>query len=261
MAERIEAVTLDLWDTMIADQTDEPKREARGLRRKTDEHRHLIHRALVRHGAIPPDVVAAAYDVTDVVFKKVWHDHHVTWTMPERLKVLLAGLGRELPGDEFDGLVMRLETMEFDVPPDAVPGIADALAALHESYKLCVVSDALVTPGRVLRELLGHYGLDRFFSAFVFSDEVGCSKPDPRMFHLAAERLGVDLGAMVHIGDREDTDIKGAHAVGMKAVLFTAVRRADESTTGADAVCRRAADLPAVVDRLAGAQAARARLS
>ena len=95
----------------------------------------------------------------------------------------------------------------------------------------------------------------------MFSDEVGCSKPDPRMFRLAAERLGVDLGAMVHIGDREDTDIKGAHAVGMKAVLFTAVRRVDESTTGADAVCRRAADLPAVVDRLAGAQAAQARLS
>ena len=253
MARTIEAVSFDLWDTMIADQTDEPKRKSRGLRSKVDERRHLVHEALARHGDISFDVVAAACHFADMAFRKVWLGQHVTWTVRERLCVLLDDLGRELPGDELDRLVARHETMEIDVPPDAIPGIGEALAALGERYRLCVVSDALISPGRVLRALLAHHGLDRHFSAFVFSDEIGCAKPDPRTFHAAAEQLGVDPGAMVHIGDREGTDVAGAHAVGMKAVLFTARCRADEASTTAEAVCRRAADLPAIIDGLAGA--------
>ena len=38
----------------------------------------------------------------------------------------------------------------------------------------------------------------------------------------------------------------------MKAVLFIATRDRDKDTTGADAICARHADLPAIIDRLAG---------
>ena len=256
MAGRIEAVTFDLWDTMIVDDSDEPKRRARGLRSKFAERRHLVHEAVNRHGAIAFETIAAAYDVADAAFDKVWKEQYVTWTVRERLDVVLGGLGRELPQGELDRLVARLENTEIEIPCDAVPGIGDALAALHGRYKLCVVSDALVTPGRVLRQLLAHHGLERYFSDFVFSDEIGCSKPDARMFHAAAERLGIDPSEMIHVGDREHNDVKGAQALGMKAVLFTANRGADEATTSADAVCRRHADLPAIIDRLATAAAA-----
>ena len=113
---------------------------------------------------------------------------------------------------------------------------------------------AMVSPGRVLRGMLRHHGLEDYFQGFVFSDEIGCSKPDPRMFHAAAEQLGVDLAAMVHIGDRDHNDIKGPQALGMKAVLFTAVRDADEDNTSADAICRDHAELPGIIDRLAAGQ-------
>ncbi len=253
MARPIKAVSFDLWDTMIADDTDEPKRRARGLPSKRDERRHLVHRALGRHGAIALDEVAAAYDAADAAFDAEWRERHVTWTVRERLGVLLGRLGRELPDDELDRLVARHETMEIDVPPDPVPGTGAALAALAGRYKLAVVSDALVTPGRVLRELLAHHGLERHFAAFAFSDEVGCAKPDARMFRAAADELGVEVGEMVHVGDREHNDVRGAQALGMKAVLFTRARNTDEAATGADAVCRSHADLPATIDRLAAA--------
>ncbi len=253
MAERIEAVTFDLWDTMIVDASDEPKREARGLRGKLAECRHLVHEAVSRHGEVAFDTVATAYDVADAAFDRVWMTLGVTWTVRERLDIVLGGLGRELPDEELDRLVARHEAMEIEVPPDAAPGIADALSALRGRYKLAVVSDALITPGRVLRQLLAHHGLERYFSAFAFSDEIGCAKPDGRMFRAAAEGLGVDPAEMVHVGDREHNDVGGAHALGMKAVLFTVIRDADEAATSADAVCRRAADLPAIIDRLGGA--------
>ena len=251
MAASIEAITFDLWDTMIRDETDEPKRAAQGLSSKPVARRTLLHTALARHGDIDFDTLSMAYDVADAAFNRVWKGHAVTWTVAERLGVLLDGLGRDLPADEFAQVVEATETMEGDVPPDAVPGIAEALAALAGRYKLCVVSDALVSPGRVLRGMLRHHGLEDYFRGFVFSDEIGCSKPDPRMFHAAAEQLGVDLAAMVHIGDRDHNDVKGPQALGMKAVLFTAVRDNDENDTSADAICRDHAELSAIIDRLA----------
>ncbi len=252
MAASIKAISFDLWDTMIRDDSDEPKRKAQGLGSKRDDRRRLVHEALNRDEAIAYETVAPAYDVADAAFDKVWKEHHVTWTLRERLRVLLAGLGRALPQAEIDRVVEATENMEIDVPPDAVPGIAGALEALSGRYKLCVVSDAIVSPGRVLRRLLDHHGLLSHFSGFVFSDEAGCSKPNPRMFHLAAERLGVDLRQMVHIGDRDQNDVKGPQALGMKAVLFSGVRDVDEATTSANAVCRKLAELPAIIGRLAG---------
>jgi putative hydrolase of the HAD superfamily len=251
LAGPIKAISFDLWDTMIEDESDEPKRAAQGLRSKRDERRHLVFEAVSRHGEITADTVETAYNVADAAFSKAWKEHHVTWTVRERLHVLLGGLGRHLPGDAFDALVRAHEVMEIDVAPDAVAGIGDALAALAGRYRLCVVSDAIVSPGRVLRELLDHHGLLKHFEAFAFSDELGCSKPDARMFHAVAEQLGVDLAEMVHVGDRDHNDVKGPQALGMKAVLFTAIRDVDEKTTSADAVCRDHADLPAIIDRLA----------
>ena len=251
MADGIRAITFDLWDTMIRDNSDEPRRLARGLGAKSEDRRRILHAALESGAPIAFETVATAYDVADAAFNKVWKEHHVTWTQRERLHVLLAGLGRTLPEDALDRVVAEIEDMEIDVPPEMVAGIDAALAELAGRYKLCVVSDAIVSPGRVLRRLLAHHGIEKYFDGFVFSDEIGCSKPDPRMFHAAAEQLGVDLGRMVHIGDRDHNDVKGPQALGMKAVLFTAVRDVDEKTTSADAICRDHADLPAIIDRLA----------
>ncbi len=72
------------------------------------------------------------------------------------------------------------------------------------------------------------------------------------MFKSAARQLGVEVAEMVHVGDREHNDIKGPQALGMKAVLFTATRDADRESTSADAICERFADLPGIIDRLAG---------
>jgi putative hydrolase of the HAD superfamily len=193
-----------------------------------------------------------AYDVGDAAFNKVWHDQHVTWTIGERLAVILKGLGRALPADDLSRVVREHEEMEVKIRPDLIPGIAEALTALHSRYKTCIVSDAIVSPGRCLRQLLASYDLARHFDGFVFSDEIGHSKPHPNMFADAARQMGVAIDEMVHIGDRDHNDVKGPQKLGMKAILFTATRSADKDKTSADAICERHADLPAIVDRLAG---------
>jgi putative hydrolase of the HAD superfamily len=182
----------------------------------------------------------------------VWREHCITWTIGERLQVVLTGLGRTLPEPALNEVADKLGRMEIEIFPDVIPGARESLAELSRRYKLCVVSDAIVTPGPNLRRLLEMHGLRDFFSGFAFSDEVGRCKPHRRVFEAAAEQLGVAVEEMIHVGDRDHNDIKGPQAAGMKAVLFTAKRAADKNKTSADAICERHADLPKVIDRLAG---------
>ncbi len=249
----IKAVTFDLWDTIVDDDSDEPKRAAHGLLSKKEERRRLMLEALQSVAHIDKDQVDLAYDVADAGFNVVWRENHINWTVEQRLRVVLNGLGRTLPGEIMAQLIEDTGRMEVDIPPNAIDGIGDALEELSRRYKLCIVSDAIVTPGTGLREILNTYDLGRYFQGFAFSDEVGHSKPHRSMFDSAARQLDVDVSEIVHIGDRDHNDIKGPHALGAKAILFTAARADDKGSTTADAICERAADLPALIDHLASA--------
>jgi putative hydrolase of the HAD superfamily len=246
----IKAISFDLWDTVIHDDSDEPKRAAKGLRSKKEERRYLVWDALNRIQPIAYETVTMAYDVAESAFNHVWHHQYITWTVADRLQLLLDGIGRSLPEEDFGAIVKAHEDMEITIPPDPIEGVAESLAELSKHYKLCVVSDAIVSPGRCLRQWLDMNGLKRHFSGFAFSDEVGHSKPHRDMFASAASQVGVEITDMVHIGDRDHNDIKGSQALGMKAILFTATRDRDKAITTADAICERYRDLPEIVARL-----------
>lgn len=251
----LKAVTFDLWDTVIRDDSDEPKRAARGLPPKREARRALAHAAFATGSPIPREAFECAYDTMEAAFHHVWRERQATWTVGERLEVLGDGLGRPLPPARREALARRLEEMEIEVPPDPVEGIAGAIAALSARFPLAVVSDTIYSPGRCLRQWLRMHGLGDAFRAFAFSDEVGRSKPHRDMFAHVAKALGVEPGEMLHVGDRDHNDVKGPQALGMKAVLFTAARDADRERSSADAVCERASELADIVMRVAGGRA------
>jgi HAD superfamily hydrolase (TIGR01549 family) len=246
----IRAVTFDLWDTVFIDDSDEPKRKAQGLAPKPVERRNLVQQFLARHEPISRELIDLAYDTTDAAFRQVWYGQNVTWTVRQRLSVLLKGLKRNLPEPEFDELVRLHEDMELTVRPDMAPNIADALNSLQGKYKIGVISDAIFSPGRALRQLLADYDLLEYFSSFIFSDEIGCAKPNPAVFQAAAKDLSVKPEEIVHIGDRELKDIEGPRAVGARAVLCTVVKDRCSENTKADAICSNFLDLPAILEKL-----------
>lgn len=59
---------------------------------------------------------------------------------------------------------------------------------------------------------------DELFDAMVISGEVGLNKPEPEIFRLGAERLGVAPGDCVFVDDLRE-NCTGAEAVGMTAIL------------------------------------------
>jgi putative hydrolase of the HAD superfamily len=250
MPRPVEAITFDLWDTIVIDDSDEPKRAAQHLRPKSEARPFCIYEALSRHTDLSFDTVRLAYNTANAAFNVAWKDLHVTWTVPQRLDIIFKGLGVTLPKDDLAALVETLENMEVVIRPDPIPGVHDTLKSLSQKYPLAIISDAIFSPGRALRQLLEGEGLLGCFSATVFSDETGFSKPDPRVFQSAAEQLNVKLENIVHIGDRDHNDVKGPQSLGARAVLFTASRDKDKENTTADAICERYEDLEAIIAKL-----------
>jgi putative hydrolase of the HAD superfamily len=60
------------------------------------------------------------------------------------------------------------------------------------------------------------------FDETVFSCEVGVLKPDPRIYQLCCERLGVPLQESLFVGDGANDELPGAERVGMTAVQLRA---------------------------------------
>ncbi|HEU5111417.1 MAG TPA: HAD family hydrolase [Micromonosporaceae bacterium] len=61
-------------------------------------------------------------------------------------------------------------------------------------------------------------GLDRYVADWVISEDVGVSKPNPRIFALAAQRVRMRLGNAWVVGDSPEADIAGAVAMGLPSV-------------------------------------------
>ena len=63
-------------------------------------------------------------------------------------------------------------------------------------------------------------GLDSAFDAVVISGEVGATKPDPAIFEVALDRLGMSERRehVWHVGDSLTSDVAGAVAAGLSSV-------------------------------------------
>lgn len=61
-------------------------------------------------------------------------------------------------------------------------------------------------------------GLDRYIADWVISEEAGVSKPNPRIFALAAQRVRMRLYGAWMVGDSPEADIGGATAAGLPSV-------------------------------------------
>ncbi|MCW3844560.1 HAD-IA family hydrolase [Micromonospora yasonensis] len=68
-------------------------------------------------------------------------------------------------------------------------------------------------------------GLDRYVADWVISEEAGVSKPNPRIFALAAQRVRMPLRGAWVVGDSPEADIGGASAAGLPSVWLHRGRR------------------------------------
>lgn len=99
----------------------------------------------------------------------------------------------------------------------AMDGAAALLPLVKVRARVGIVSNNLLEEQR---EKLRQCVLDRFVDVLVVSEDVGISKPDPRIFQVALDRLGCAAAETVMVGDSWSADVLGARAAGIRAVWF-----------------------------------------
>ena len=92
----------------------------------------------------------------------------------------------------------------------------EVLRQLHQTYPMVLVSNFYGNIAVVLRE----FGFEGLFSQIIESAVVGVRKPDPQIFTLGVEALGLNPEEVVVVGDSMDKDIIPAAKVGCQTVWF-----------------------------------------
>ncbi len=211
-----QAITFDLWETLIAD--------SRALDKKRAVYRvKRAHRILHRAG----------FDVSrkelELAHREVWESCWEKWerardisfadqvnlflnlARPGLVKALQPAVIREI-GEHYAKAVLRY-------PPRMIKGADLVLRELRkEGYTLGLICNTGRTPGFVLRKLLTRYRLLKYFDVALFSDETIVRKPDPKIFRLALKALNCPPSRALHVGDDLKNDVRGAMKAGMQAV-------------------------------------------
>jgi putative hydrolase of the HAD superfamily len=214
----IKAITFDYWHTLYVTQKSTDKFRSRILFLQESINSHQAK-------AFSLEAVEAASKVAKVTWDRTWIEEHRTIAADEWVGVVLKALEASVPPAQRLAIAEAIENSIFDDPPLLVKEAKTVIPALAEHYKLAIISDSGLTPGRVLRQLLEKDDLARYFTHFTFSDETGYSKPHPRAFGLTLAALAVEPAQAVHIGDLLRTDIAGAKRAGMRAVQYIGVNR------------------------------------
>ena len=92
----------------------------------------------------------------------------------------------------------------------------EVLLRLKEQYPMVLVSNFYGN----IQTVLDEFGLDGVFSQIIESAVVGVRKPDPRIFSLGVEALGLKPDEVVVVGDSIDKDIVPARQAGCHTVWF-----------------------------------------
>jgi epoxide hydrolase-like predicted phosphatase len=93
--------------------------------------------------------------------------------------------------------------------------LVDFIRTLKPRYKTGVISNAW---GQ-LTQMLAEWGIEDAFDVIIGSGDEGLMKPDPVIFDLALDRLGVEPQEAVFVDDFIE-NIQGARAVGMYGIHF-----------------------------------------
>ncbi len=118
--------------------------------------------------------------------------------------------------DELYRLYLDAHRSAWRVFPDTVP-VLNALGSA--GYRLAVLTNGIEALQHAKLQALE---LTPYFHAVVCADSAGAGKgkPDPRIFHLTAQRLGVDPASCWHVGDQIQADGLGAMASRMRPIMI-----------------------------------------
>ena len=172
----------------------------------------------------------------------------------------------------YDKLLLRL-------PPEALEGlnrglvVAAGVAAYHdtkirelvpiegasellEDLTAAGVRVGIITHGWTVKqaEKLIRLGLIPHLDpeAIFISDQIGISKPNPKLYQVALARLGLEAGEVMYVGDNPENDVVPPARLGMKTVWARRASKQSESPVEPDHVVEGFGELRRILREVYG---------
>jgi putative hydrolase of the HAD superfamily len=189
----VRAVVFDLWQTLVP----WPSEAGEELRRSWAAGLGVTVEQLDEHWYGDPD----AYRVRE------------TGPLLHAVTALRDALGATTPVDELIEGRIALTRRVLTASPEVDATLRELRA---RGYAIGLVSNctedvAVCWPESSLAPLVDHA---------VFSATAGCMKPDPLIYRLVCDGLGVDASECLFVGDGANDELRGAASVGMTPVLL-----------------------------------------
>ncbi|MBN1193524.1 MAG: HAD-IA family hydrolase [Coriobacteriia bacterium] len=177
--------------------------------------------------------IDAYMPLVDAYYEERYSEDDAFWTDEEKTSSVWVGmyslLCRELGIEEEAVAIARRVYEEFG-RPERWALYEDVRPAFERLRDRGLAVGIISNWDSRLAHVLGGLGLEDVLSDVVSSAEVGLHKPDPRIFKLACDRMGVSPGQAAHVGDHQYADVLGASSVGMQAVLIDRHGQAEEGS-------------------------------
>lgn len=136
-------------------------------------------------------------------------------TLDVKLRIEMEYIEEHLPGFKAEEWHSRVLADIYERTRMFTAESCKVVASLRErGEKLVLVSNFYGNVETVLREM----GFEGMFDSVVESAVVGIRKPDPRIFTLGVEALGLKAEECVVVGDSYDKDIEPAKCAGCQTV-------------------------------------------
>ena len=166
--------------------------------------------------------LAAALEVPVEQFMRLWRETSemrtigVFQTVEASLEYVCGAIGSTVSTDQMKNAVeIRLRQIRPALEPR--PNAIAMLTRLrNEGYKIgllsnCSIEMPILWPETAFADLI---------DSAIFSSRERLKKPDPRIYHLACERLGVTPECSLYVADGENHELATAAKIGMHSVLI-----------------------------------------
>src|SRR3954469_3697592 len=214
----LRALTFDYWDTLY---------EGGALPERVALRRTAVGALLGAYGrALPEEQLRVLYEESGREAERWRSEEQRGYSTNDRLRWILERAAVK-PREDCEHVAAAADAVDnalLMLPPAMLAGAWQTLRSLRRRFTLAVISDTGFASGRAQDRLLEKDGARDFFSATIYSMDVGHAKPRPEIFAAAVATLGIPPGEILHIGDNERTDVRGALAAGFRAVRLDVVR-------------------------------------
>ena len=171
------------------------------------------------HIDVPLEDIEKEFHLTDKLFMREYPGFFLNPRevfMPAYLGIMNYRMGLSVNVCELDACweAIKKEVHNYWLPFNGVEEVLQELK--RTSIQLGVISNWDCTA----RDILSRAGLTDYFDHVVISCEVGCSKPDARIFKLALQKASVEAGRCIYVGDNYYDDCLGSRKVGMNPLII-----------------------------------------